>query len=141
MEVIKENAATLSNYEVYKFLQDIQAGRGQKKPGKNQQNLSTITYETIKYIETTPCSVQSPEIIKQFMKEMEPYNLTKSEKLLILNQRPTTAVEIQLSVEESEERVTEDKIYELLDIVAKILPDPSGGEEDDEPMEDNGVAS
>ncbi|XP_062612511.1 DNA-directed RNA polymerase III subunit RPC9-like [Saccostrea cucullata] len=130
MEVVRENSAMLSNFEVYSLLTDIQAGRGQNKPNKQQQQLATITYETIKYLETKPCKNQTQENITEFMKELEPYSLTRAEKLQILNLCPTTAVEIQLIVEESEERLTEEQIYGLLEIIAKYNPTEGEQEED-----------
>ena len=52
--------------------------------------------QTVKYLENTPCVRQTPEIIAKYNKEVEKFNLTKPEKLLLINLRPTTAVEIQL---------------------------------------------
>lgn len=117
----------LSNYEVLTLLSDLQTGKGQKKPNSSLTHLATVSYETVKYLENTPCAKQSPEIISKFMKAIQPYNLTKPEKLQLLNQRPSTAVEIQLIVEESEERLTEEQIYELLEVIKDCLP---GGEEE-----------
>lgn len=124
MEVVDECSAMLSNHEVYSLLQDIQSGKnGQKQPNKYLNQLATITYSTLKHLETTPCKTQSAEVIGNFMKALEPFNLTKSEKLQMLNQRPTSAVEIQLIIEESEERLTEEQIEELLQTVALHLPE------------------
>ncbi|XP_064624556.1 DNA-directed RNA polymerase III subunit RPC9-like [Lineus longissimus] len=137
MEVINENAALLSNYEVLHLLTDLQAGEnGQKKPNKYLQNLATISYETTKYLEKTPCKDQSPEIIEKFMNSLLRYNLTKAEKLQLLNHRPTAAVEIQLLIEESEERLTEEQIEELLQLVAEcLIPESTENDEEDEDEE------
>lgn len=137
MEVLNDNSAMLSNYEVYSLLSDIQSGKGHKKPNKNQQNLATITYETMKHLENTSCNDKDPEKIKELMNDLEPYGLTKAEKLQILNQCPKTAVEIQLIVEESEERLTENQIYELLDCVLKFNPSSETNMEDEQDGEDN----
>jgi len=141
MEVIDENAGMISNFEVLEVLKDIKEGvSGHKKPGKNQTNLATILYSTLKYLEKTPCNDQNRDNIAEFMTAVEPFKLTQAEKLQLLNQRPTTAVEIQLIVEESEERLTEDQIEELLDVIIKTLPgeepEPAAEQEEEQPMEE-----
>lgn len=123
MEVVNDCKALLSNQEVLTLLEDIQSGKnGCKTPNNQQQNLATIVYETVKYLEKTACRHQTPEVIKEFVRKVEPFKLTKAEKLQLLNQRPTTAVEIQLLIEESEERLTEQQTEQLLDIIAETLP-------------------
>ncbi|CAH1775489.1 unnamed protein product [Owenia fusiformis] len=135
MDIVKENAGMLSNMEVYTLLTELQAGQnGQKKPNKFQQNLATISYEAVKYLENTPCKDQTTEIVANFMKALAPFKLTKAEKLQLLNHRPTSAVEIQLLVEESEERLTEAQIEQLLDVIVEHLG--SDPEPEEEAMED-----
>ncbi|XP_070572942.1 DNA-directed RNA polymerase III subunit RPC9-like isoform X2 [Ptychodera flava] len=96
--------------------------KGKRKANANQQSLATISYETIKYLEKRPCNEQNEEVIKDFLKALEPFKLTKAEKLQLLNHRPTSAVEIQLMIEESEERLSEEQIEELLDVITSKLP-------------------
>ncbi|XP_023218100.1 DNA-directed RNA polymerase III subunit RPC9-like [Centruroides sculpturatus] len=128
MEVIKERSAILSNYEVYSLLKKLQ----EKRHMKHQKNLATITYETIQYLEQTSCTHQNEEVIGEFLKALQPFNLTKVEKLQLLNHRPATLVEIQLLIEESEERLTEEQMQEILEVVARFLPGGQDEEQDDQ---------
>ncbi|KAM4794636.1 DNA-directed RNA polymerase III subunit RPC9 isoform 2-T2 [Rhinophrynus dorsalis] len=143
MEVKDANAALLSNYEVFQLLTDLKAQQREARKNKNsagQQNLNTIMYETLKYLSSSPCQRQSPEIVQEFLTAMKGHKLTKAEKLQLLNHRPSTAVEIQLMVEESEERLSEDQIEELIQSVTSILPgDPEAEMQEQSEMgeEDN----
>ncbi|OAD58296.1 DNA-directed RNA polymerase III subunit RPC9 [Eufriesea mexicana] len=118
MEVLKECSAYLSNYEVLNILQSIKANKKQKM---KQNQLASITYQTIRYLEKTPCNRQSPEKIRDFLKAMEPFKLTKCEKLTLLNMCPKTPLEIQLIVEDSEDRLTDEEVDSLLQVVANYL--------------------
>ncbi|XP_011646551.1 DNA-directed RNA polymerase III subunit RPC9 [Pogonomyrmex barbatus] len=126
MKVIKGNWNTLlSNYEVLDILQNTKSYKKQK-----MNQLATITYQTIKYLEDTPCKKQNPEKIREFLKAMEPIKLTKAEKLMLLNLCPTTPLEIQLMVEESEERLSEEEVETVLRIVADVRGDEQDVEQE-----------
>uniref|UniRef100_G3MKV8 DNA-directed RNA polymerase III subunit RPC9 n=2 Tax=Amblyomma TaxID=6942 RepID=G3MKV8_AMBMU len=129
MKIIKESTAFLSNYEVLKLLKELQSdkkssGGGGSKAARTVPNLATVSYETITYLEQTACARQTDERIEDFLQQISalPFKLTKIEKLQLINHRPTTAVEIQLLIEESEERLSEDDVQTILDLVERTLP-------------------
>lgn len=125
MKIIKANWNTLlSNYEVLDILQNTKSYK--QKPNQ----LATITYQTTKYLENMPCKMQNPEKIREFLKAMESIKLTKAEKLALLNLCPTRPIEIQLLIEESEERLTEEEVETVLQIVANVRGDYEYKEEE-----------
>jgi len=114
----------LCNYEVYRYLREIKEGTSggpdRFQQMKNNTHMPTLIYETLQYFQSTPCISQSPEAVQVFVERMKPYNLTKPEKLAMLNTRPTQPVEIQAIVEESEERLTETQIEEIIQLLKKL---------------------
>ena len=77
----------------------------------------------LRYLKDTACSSQSPEAVKNLMEALEPFKLTKAEKLQLLNLRPCSLVELQLIVEELDERLkTEEDIEHLLLVIKEKLP-------------------
>ncbi|XP_074594959.1 RNA polymerase III subunit I [Brevipalpus obovatus] len=123
MEVIKKPRALLSNYEVLKALQEVKKNSRLKG---DQKNLATVTYEAIKYLEETPCVHQSEDSVTNFLKAIKEkgFRLTKGEKLQIVNSRPSNLVELQLLIEENEERFSEEALNTILSIVQEHLPNP-----------------
>ncbi|UJR37571.1 hypothetical protein I4U23_030272 [Adineta vaga] len=133
MDFQRDSLRPLSNYETYlvvKQLHETNNERENGKRGKKGQNrtlehcnfgLNTVTYETLKYLEQTPCVEQNPTIIKQFYNEMKKFDLKKTEMLQIFNLRPTTPVELQLIIEDSETRLTEAQSNELIDLIRTHL--------------------
>lgn len=53
-------------------------------------------FQTVRYLQDTLCSKLSAEIIHNFLKALEPFKLMKAEKVMLLNNPPTTPLEIQL---------------------------------------------
>jgi DNA-directed RNA polymerase subunit F len=138
MDFQRDSIRSLSNYETYlvvKQLHETNNERENGKRGKKGQNrtlehcnfgLNTVTYETLKYLEQTPCIEQNDEIIKKFYNEIKKFDLKKTELLQILNLRPITPVELQLIIEDSETRLTEAQSNELIDLI-RIHLSPVGG--------------
>jgi hypothetical protein len=132
MEISNKNSAFLSNYEVYKLLKETKEKEDLKyKANKTQQvdkHLPTIVYESLKYLEKSCCVQQSKPIIEEFYEKCKLYSLTKIEILQLLNQRPSSAVELQLIIEDSEERFTIEQMDDLLDLINNSLPQSSVSE-------------
>ncbi|CAF0780146.1 unnamed protein product [Rotaria sp. Silwood1] len=138
MDFQRDSIRSLSNYETYLVVKQIHETNNEHentKRGKKGQNrtlehrnfgLHTVTYETLKYLEQTPCIEQNPDIITQFCNEVKKFDLKKNEILQILNLRPTTPVELQLIIEDSETRLSEAQSNELIDLIRTQLP-PVGG--------------
>lgn len=138
MDFQRDSIRPLSNYETYLVVKQIHETNNEReigKRGKKGQNrtlehcnygLNTVTYETLKYLEQTPCVEQNKEIIVRFYNEVKKFDLKKSEILQIFNLRPTTPVELQLIIEDSETRLTETQSNELIELIRTLLP-PIGG--------------
>uniref|UniRef100_A0A8W7P4J2 DNA-directed RNA polymerase III subunit RPC9 n=2 Tax=gambiae species complex TaxID=44542 RepID=A0A8W7P4J2_ANOCL len=116
MEIVNPNAAILTNYEVMTALKDMKNSK--KKYGL--RNLATITYETVQYLEDTPCKEQSTAGIIDFLQAMKEFNLTKNECLMMVNDPPSSPLHIQLMIEDSDERLTEEQVTRILEQTAKL---------------------
>lgn len=62
----------------------------------NIKNAATVIHEAIDYFDDKACINQTPEKIQNFLKAVQPFNLTKCEKLTIINIAPTSAIELQV---------------------------------------------
>jgi len=107
-----------------------------KKALKSNRHLSTVVYEAIQYLKQTPSVKQTPEGIKDFMQRIRPYGLTKVEQLMLINTKPTAPVDIQALIEESEERLTEEQVDEVLQIVDECLSPLEQVEIKQEPLDE-----
>lgn len=113
MEVIDSRCTLLTNAEVYQLLQNV---KSKDKPlitnqVKGDERYPTILYETLKYFNDTP---RGPHLVNKnqitkLIKELKKFVLTPAELLQIINLRPKEPIEVQLIVEESEERLTEEQ--------------------------------
>ncbi|KAK4320839.1 hypothetical protein Pmani_008325 [Petrolisthes manimaculis] len=130
MEVVNSKGAVLSNYEVLRLLQEVchQGTKGKRNITQTQTHLASIAFDTLKYLEKTQCKSQTSEVIQRFLESVKQFKLTKAEKLQLINLRPTTPVEMQLIIEESEDRLTEEQVEELISLVELHLPDPTASQ-------------
>ncbi|XP_021180880.2 DNA-directed RNA polymerase III subunit RPC9 [Helicoverpa armigera] len=120
METIKANAAFLCNFEVMQILQQLKDST--QKKHKREGSLATVTYETVHYLQDTDCKKQTAQSIQSFLEAMKKFKLTKTEKLMMVNTPPRTELEIQLIVQESEERLSEDEVRQIIELVNEFLP-------------------
>ncbi|KAL4707388.1 hypothetical protein ACJJTC_008573 [Scirpophaga incertulas] len=122
METIKANSAFLCNYEVMQILQQLKDNT--QKKHKREGSLATVTYETVHYLQNSDSRNETPQAIEKFLEALKPFKLTKTEKLMMVNTPPRTELEIQLIVQESEERLSEEEVRKIVTIANECLPPP-----------------
>ncbi|XP_054160153.1 DNA-directed RNA polymerase III subunit RPC9-like [Oppia nitens] len=119
MRVLSLKTSLLSNSEVLSLLKEIQEKRRKLKDNKQ---LATIAYESINFLEDSAANTTTDDQIQQFLIAVkDTFRLTKAEKLQIINQRPITLVELQLLIEENEERFSEEAMDQLLTLINNTL--------------------
>jgi len=132
MNVIEAKSHVLSNFETYKLLQEVRRKpKGNRKYTlKPSQNLMTVTYEVMQYLEhSTVATLHTHEQMQALCTELNEFNLSKAEKLQIVNLRPATLVELHAIIEDCEERpetASEESMQAILDIIAAYIPAPAG---------------
>lgn len=139
MEIINKNLALLSNNEVYILLKEKEQKYLSKKQSSKKNkpaNIPFIISDSLKHLESTSCTHQNEDIIKNFLSKCSQFELTRVEKLQLLNQRPTNAVELQLLIESSEERFTLEQMDEILDFINQTLPLPQTDQEENKQEEE-----
>ncbi|KAJ1835299.1 hypothetical protein LPJ63_001249 [Coemansia sp. RSA 2711] len=139
MEVLDRQEALITNYEALLVLREENQRRNRKKA----ENVSTLTFEALAWLEKTPCASQSPDQIVRLKEKLQGYKLMKGEILQIFNLRPQSLVELNLIVEECTERFTMDKLSELIALIVEELPHeaPAKVESAPEDGEQNGNGS
>ncbi|KAI0754531.1 HRDC-like protein [Daedaleopsis nitida] len=162
MEVLNQRAALLSNYEVLTLLRELESDhlartktalrikkeeeaagyppRHQAPPDDVCENLRTVEVEAIQYLsaEFQPTASQSPEGIAHLTRNLAQWDLTKAEKLQIVNLAPTEPVELYVIVEELEDRFG-DQMEDILNTVKSslhgIVQKTNGFSSSDEPAQ------
>ena len=134
MEVIDVTSSLPCNAEVLQFLKENRSRlAGKSSKDKGQAKAATVVLETLNYLEKTPagklCNKLETKKISDFLIGLEKFKLTSSEQLQIINHCPQSQVEIQLLVEESEERLSEADVDEILDLInVHLLEENESGE-------------
>ncbi|GAA5929242.1 DNA-directed RNA polymerase III subunit RPC17 [Sporobolomyces koalae] len=151
-QTLNERAGFLSNLEVLLLLRTQRASTDQKLKLLNErkqanrsgtmgdsldftekdrikpQDLQTVTFEAIKYLEepvhpTTRQTEQSvTRLLDQLEQEPKYHQLTKAERLSLVNSAPTTLVELHVCIEDVAERFPEEsEQLELIQLVRDHL--------------------
>uniref|UniRef100_A0A1I7W300 DNA-directed RNA polymerase III subunit RPC9 n=1 Tax=Loa loa TaxID=7209 RepID=A0A1I7W300_LOALO len=123
MEIVDARHTVITNAEVFRLLQGRRKQQNELPKDQRSKVLGTIIYETNKYLQGTPAVMQKNADIEKFIRTVVPFKLTAVEILQLINLRPRTAVEIQLIVEECEERLDEEQIESLVTIIQENLPE------------------
>ncbi|CAL1713585.1 unnamed protein product [Somion occarium] len=143
MEVVNQRSALLSNYEVLTLLKELESDhlartrtalrikkeeeaaglpRNHVPQEEVLENLRTIEVEAIQYLSADhqPSLKQTDASISQLTRSLSRFDLTKAEKLQIVNLAPTEAVELYVIVEELEDRLG-DHMQDILSTVRASL--------------------
>lgn len=149
MPVTQDKVLLMSNYEVLQLLRQANADFKKNRPkdwkGK-KSNLATILYESLKYLEDGPCNIiEKDETVTSMLNELKQFELTKSEKLELINHLPSSLVELQLLIEENEERLTEEQMSTILEVISSKchqlespMEEEEAVKEEDETMDGEG---
>merc|ERR1712013_177673 len=121
---------------------DQRAAIGPKEKGKPKtkvnKSLLTVTLEAIKTLEETAAGQQEEHHVREMALQLgdlcreQNISLSKHELVQLANLRPQSAVDIQLLIENSEERLNDQQVEEVLRVVGETLPGPPDPEEEDE---------
>uniref|UniRef100_A0A915BD55 DNA-directed RNA polymerase III subunit RPC9 n=1 Tax=Parascaris univalens TaxID=6257 RepID=A0A915BD55_PARUN len=130
MEVLDSQQTVLTNAEMYQLVLERRKSHSELSKDQRVKALGTVIYETSSYLQNTPAATQKVENIENLIRALAPFKLTAAETLQVINLRPSTAIELQLVVEECEERLTEDQMGQLVNIISENLPPrPSSAEQ------------
>lgn len=151
MRVINPRDSVLTNFEVAALLHSQQRARDEEEkalplPGARRgetagasawsatQAVAGLSEQVIAYLEKDGAASQTHEDISAFITAVEPFDLTRMEVLALVNTPPASIVEVHLLVEECEERLSQEKVRELLALCQRTLRVQSVGHGVDEEM-------
>ena len=126
MKVLESRSAFLSNYEVAVHLEELVAlqdsllAGGRFSTALESANLQTIQHEMKQYLDGERCQRLTEEKMTSLLKDLKSWELTKVEKLMILNQVPTNESELSTLIEEYADRFDEKQRRDLLAIISQI---------------------
>lgn len=131
MEVKNKQCAQLSILELNLLVNELKNSNNPQL--KSNSNLATLIYELSQYFNEneTLTSVKLVQLLKKLDSSF-PNKLTKNEKLMIVNILPDTLLQLVLIIKDCEERLTEEEIQNLLELINEFVKTPDPEEELDE---------
>jgi len=145
MKILDSQSALLSNYEVYQHIID-QRKRNKSQNRRVPANAHQVMTEVVTYLSGKPSPLEkqeetqsySPAAIGLLLEKLREANLpsevTKSELLSILNQRPSSTALLSTAIEDMEERFGDEDQNKIVAIIAEVLGSveiDEGGEGDE----------
>ncbi|KAJ2804648.1 hypothetical protein H4R20_002426, partial [Coemansia guatemalensis] len=125
MEVLDRQAALISNYEALLVLREEDGQHKESRPQsqvKYPENVTTLVFEALEYLNNTPCSSQSAEQVTALKQQLDSLELTKAEVMQIINHRPKSLVELHLIIEECDERFSVEELEHIVETILETLP-------------------
>ncbi|KAL1465712.1 hypothetical protein WDU94_005256 [Cyamophila willieti] len=144
MEVRNKQCAQLSNLELKLLVNELKNSSSSQL--KSNSNLATLMYELSQYFNDND-PITSVNLV-QLLQELNtnfPNKLTRNEKLMIVNILPDTLLQLVLIIKDCEERLTEEEIQSLLEIINQFVKQPETEaveeEQEEEEEEENNEES
>lgn len=123
MEVKNKQCSQLSNLELKLLVNELKSSNSSQL--KSNSNLATLIYELSQYFNENE-TITSPNLVK-LLKDLNtsfPNKLTKNEKLMIVNILPDSLLQLVLIIKDCEERLTEEEIQSLLELIHQFVKTP-----------------
>jgi DNA-directed RNA polymerase subunit F len=125
MKVLLINEGTLTDFEVYKLVQERRESRLHKNAMVTYAERNWMDHKVLKFLgqNHSHCSTLDENKIYEFLTKAQKsgFELTDTEKLQFINHCPTEVVDVHVIIEDCHNRFTEDQVDELLQIVESTL--------------------
>jgi DNA-directed RNA polymerase subunit F len=115
MKILNASAGLLTNAEVISVLIDRGCGDGHHHPGARSLASEKVVFE---HLRSTTATLSRSKL-QLLSEEVKPFNLTRIELLQLINLVPRSAVEVHLIVESCEDRLDDEQIQQIINILSK----------------------
>ncbi|KAI8471906.1 MAG: HRDC-like protein [Monoraphidium minutum] len=117
MKILEKNAGLLTNSEVIEALKargaDSDAPSARARPSERM---------VLRYLEAHSAGALTREQLDAFKQALQPFGLSRTELLQVLNLAPASEVEVHLIIDNAEGRLGEERIAALLEVIAAHAP-------------------